>query len=218
MSMMLLGSYNLHTLGAASAADISIHGYRVPPTLCKIDADAGLLAKLVKFHEPTYSCDSSPQPDMRCFEKQNRYFVAKIDSFGFDRYFSFKTNADVNELVKSVQSGAGMDVSWYYYEKAPKAATTIDIAGLDKAAILVALYAIAKPRGHGIEAFVAGDLPYDEAKEILTAQKYVVDYLYGRALKIRFDTDILLTESFNEIYGPNAAEGVIENLRRVSHL
>jgi len=74
---------------------------------------------LKEFHKSTTSSPDSSKPDVSSFKKST-LLVAKMDSFGCDRYFAFRTNDHVNELVGSVQQGAGMRVSWYCLKDAYK--------------------------------------------------------------------------------------------------
>lgn len=70
---------------------------------------------LIEFHKQTYSSGNG-KPDVSLLKKDLPFIlVAKMDSFGLDRYFSFQTNEDVDQLVKAVQQGGGMSLSWYWY-------------------------------------------------------------------------------------------------------
>jgi hypothetical protein len=229
MKKQFFGSlFCLLAIQAASGMEIQIISGSISGVQ-RIRPDESLLKKLVKFHEATSSSEYSKKPDMQKLEKTNRCFVAKMDSFGLDRYFSFRTNDDVEELVEAVQQGGGMNVAWYYYDKemseTAKAAASespktkamepgvIDISGLDKVEVLRALYAKSKVLDMGRLAFVSGDLDYSEAKEILECQRGYVDYLKGRVMKVDLSRDTLSTRMFNRDNGDGAAEAVIKNLR-----
>ena len=82
--------------------------------------------KMVSFHQPTSSGDHSPKPDVS--KLNDNMLIAKMDSFGMDRYFVFQNNKDVADLVKAVQQGGGWDVSWFYV----KPEDTIRIMTLDE--------------------------------------------------------------------------------------
>lgn len=73
---------------------------------------------LKQFHEKTGSGDYSPKPSLKSFAgTERKLFVAKMDSFGMDRWFTFETDADIEQLVQGVRQGGGWDVSWYLLEK-----------------------------------------------------------------------------------------------------
>lgn len=82
--------------------------------------------KMISFHQPTSSGDFSPKPDVS--KLSDNLLIAKMDSFGMDRYFVFQNNKDVEELVKAVQQGGGWDVSWFYV----KPEDTLRIITLDE--------------------------------------------------------------------------------------
>lgn len=87
-------------------------------SLERIKPDENVLKLLTKFHEATSSGYNSKKPNMKNFQQPGRRFVAKMDSFGLDRYFSFKTDEDVEALVEGVRQGGGMKVEWFYYDAA----------------------------------------------------------------------------------------------------
>lgn len=74
---------------------------------------------LREFHEPTTSSNHSPKPNVSDFKKCT-LLVAKMDSFGLDRYFAFRTNDHVDNLVEAVKQGVAMRVFWYCLEDAYK--------------------------------------------------------------------------------------------------
>lgn len=74
--------------------------------------------QLVQFHEPT--CESSPSK--RPFLSQinlpdNEGLVAKINTFGLDRYYRFENDADIDHLIQSMVDGATDRIFWYLLEK-----------------------------------------------------------------------------------------------------
>jgi len=91
----------------------------------------------------------------------------------------------------------------------------ISIAGLDKAAVLAALYDNAKPLGLGFLHFTPEPMTLDEAREILSKQKYF-DYLKGRVMKVSLDGDELRPHLYDRDNGHGAAASVIEQLRSKS--
>ncbi len=101
----------------------------------KIHPDKDTIEQLKQFHEPTSSGEYSPKPgpeDIKPHKKVGRCLIAKMDSFGLDRYFSFETSKDVNTLVKAVQDGGGMEVEWFYYDLQPKNFEGIEILSLEE--------------------------------------------------------------------------------------
>lgn len=84
----------------------------------------------------------------------------------------------------------------------------IDIRGMDKASVLMALYEKARCQGMGRLAFVEGPLPREEAEEMVRTQTYF-DYVKGRVLKVDLSRDWLDTALYNRDNGPGAAEDAI---------
>ncbi len=92
----------------------------------------------------------------------------------------------------------------------------VSIKGLSKAAVLAQLYNNSKPLGYGILEYDPSPMSEDEAKFLLSKQKYF-DYLYGRVIKADLSSD---TE-FNEFYydrdnGAGAAQRAVDALRKTS--
>ena len=89
----------------------------------------------------------------------------------------------------------------------------ISIAGLDKAAVLAALYNNSRQQGMGfLHPRGASGMTVEEAREELKAGDYF-DYLHGRVMKISLHGDDLHTGLYNRDNGQGAAERVINNLR-----
>lgn len=82
-------------------------------TLDKIKSD------LKEFHKPLSSTQDQ-RPDISVYKKSGHVLVAKMDSFGLDRYFTFQTDEDMKNLVEGVQNGGGWDVRWYYLQNPEK--------------------------------------------------------------------------------------------------
>src|SRR5581483_10076438 len=100
----------------------------------------------------------------------------------------------------------------------------IDISGLDKAAVLVALFTQAKPpigmaaRGHSLDE----PLSIAEANEIFsghtaanpyTGQPYKLDYVKGRKLKVDLSSDELDPTQYDKANGQGSAMQAINSLR-----
>lgn len=92
----------------------------------------------------------------------------------------------------------------------------MNIAGLDKAAVLAALYNGSRQQGKGF-LNGAGYLPMtvDQAREEIDARgkDLYFDYLHGRVMKINLSGDEVDTALYNRDNGYMAAEKIIENLR-----
>ena len=92
----------------------------------------------------------------------------------------------------------------------------MNIAGLDKAAVLAALYNGARQQGLGY-LMGAGYLPMtaDQAREEIAARgkDLYFDYLHGRVMKMNLSGDEVDTALYNRDNGHMAAENIIENLR-----
>lgn len=91
----------------------------------------------------------------------------------------------------------------------------MDIAGMDKAEVLAALYNGSRQLGMGfLHQRGASGMTVDEAREILdaTPHKYF-DYLHGRVMKVDLSGDELRTALYNRDNGQGAAERIIEGLK-----
>jgi len=117
---------------------------------------------------------------------------------------------------------------------------TIDIAGLDKARVLCALYDAAKPQGMGRLHYVPGDLSIADAARIITrgderidygvpprnvpeddrprmagfSRPLSFDYLMGRVLKVDISGDTFSAWGYDRDNGEGAAHTAIERLRQ----
>lgn len=103
----------------------------------------------------------------------------------------------------------------------------IDIRGIDKAELLCALYNHAKPaRGMGVLQHINGDLPIEEARELVSKysryhggaypampSRCYFDYLHGRALKVAVGGDRLAPGLYDRDNGQGMAARVVAKLR-----
>lgn len=89
---------------------------------------------------------------------------------------------------------------------------TISIEGLDKAAVLAALYNASRPQGMGFMKYDPNPMTVEQAREILSKQ-VSFDYLMGRVMKISLDSDDLDTWGYDRDNGQGAAAKVIAELR-----
>jgi hypothetical protein len=90
----------------------------------------------------------------------------------------------------------------------------IDITGLDKADVLIALYESARVQGFGYLHVQAEPLSRDVARELLARQTYF-DYLFGRVLKVDFAEEDAAIDPrlYDRDNGEGAAQRAIETLR-----
>lgn len=86
----------------------------------------------------------------------------------------------------------------------------IDITGLDKAELLVALFNAAKKRS----AVFHDDLSIEDARELLSDGTLSFGYVDTRALQINLRHDELQTTMYNHHNGVNAAEDAVAALRK----
>ena len=87
---------------------------------------------------------------------------------------------------------------------------TISIKGIDKAAILIALYNVARPLGMGFLHYTPEPMELDEANEIVKKYTYF-DYLKGRVMKVEIGGDELYTRLFDRDNGEGAAERALRD-------
>jgi hypothetical protein len=95
---------------------------------------------------------------------------------------------------------------------------TVDIRGLDRAAVLAALYNAAHPQGMGFLQYDPEPMTIEQARELLSngGQWKHFDYLYGRVLKVDLSEgdDQLNVGLYDRYNGAGAAQLVIDELRR----
>lgn len=93
----------------------------------------------------------------------------------------------------------------------------MNITGLNKAAVLAALYNAAQPQGMGFMQY--DPTPMTEAQaEVILKQQAHFDYLKGRIMKLSFNTDELDTRWYNRDNGNGAAERVVDILRNTKEV
>lgn len=92
----------------------------------------------------------------------------------------------------------------------------MDITGLDKAAVLAALYNRAKPQGMGFLHYTPEPMTLDEARNLLVefGSTAYFDYLRGRVMKISLAGDEVDTWLYNRDNGEGAAEAAIDKVRQ----
>jgi len=90
--------------------------------------------------------------------------------------------------------------------------SSISIKGLDKAAVLLALYNRAKPQGMGFFQSSPEPMKIEEARKILEeAGDGSFDYLDGRVMKVDIAGDELEPRLYDRDNGGNAAESALKS-------
>jgi hypothetical protein len=90
---------------------------------------------------------------------------------------------------------------------------TISLEGLEKPAVLAALYNAAKPQGMGFMQYDPAPMTFDEAKAILDQGYTDFDYLKGRVMKINLSGDEFDPWLFDRNNGEGAAQRAIDSLQ-----
>lgn len=97
---------------------------------------------------------------------------------------------------------------------------TINIEGLDRAAVLAALYNASRPLGMGFMHYDATPMSVEEARQLLGPEpvksKYF-DYLKGRVMKLEMGGTHINTRLYDRDNGPGAAAKVIADLRATNN-
>ena len=88
----------------------------------------------------------------------------------------------------------------------------ISLLGIDKAAVLAALYNASKPQGLGFLQYDPTPMTTDEATLLLEEREYF-DYLKGRDMKVDLSGDSFSPYLYDRDNGPGAAERALTYLR-----
>ncbi len=88
----------------------------------------------------------------------------------------------------------------------------IDITGLSKPKVLIALYEHARMQGMGFLQAKADPMTETEAAALLEADTYF-DYLHGRVMKVAIEGDTLNPRLYDRDNGPGAAADAIATIR-----
>jgi hypothetical protein len=93
---------------------------------------------------------------------------------------------------------------------------SIDIKGLDKAAVLAALYNNSMPQGLGFLHFKPEPMKLEEARVILAASapRFYFDYLIGRVIKVNLSDDKFDPWLYDRDNGQGAAARAVELVRK----
>ncbi|MGW4648092.1 hypothetical protein [Kitasatospora sp. NPDC004289] len=97
--------------------------------------------------------------------------------------------------------------------------TTIDITGLDKAAVLAALYNASQQQGLGfLNPRGAAPIAVEQAQELIeqAGDRLEFDYVHGRALKVDISGDSFSPRGFDRDNGPGAARAALAGLLAVA--
>lgn len=91
----------------------------------------------------------------------------------------------------------------------------IDIAGIDKAKLLAALFNASRPLGLGfLQPGARNNMTDVEAREILAiSDDAYFDYLRGRVMKIDLNGDKVQPAMYDRDNGPGAVQAVVNTLR-----
>lgn len=88
----------------------------------------------------------------------------------------------------------------------------LDLTGLDKAAVLAALYNASQPQGLGLLHYDSTTMTPEEAAPYLARSPYV-DYLKGRVIKVDLGGDTLDERLYDRDNGTGAAARALASLR-----
>ena len=88
---------------------------------------------------------------------------------------------------------------------------TISLEGIDKAAVLAALYNASRAQGMGFLHYAPEPMTVEQAAELLKTHTYF-DYLQGRVMKIDLGRDELRTALYDRDNGHGAARRAIAHL------
>src|SRR4030042_6086600 len=106
--------------------------------------------------------------------------------------------------------------TWYnmpYHMKGEREMSDmISLVGLNKAAVLAALYNASKPQGMGFLHYNPAPMTVEEAEALLSEHSYF-DYLGGRAIKVDLSGDYLDTWGYDRDNGQGAAKRAIDAMR-----
>lgn len=89
---------------------------------------------------------------------------------------------------------------------------SINLKGLNKAAVLAALYNASKPQGMGFLHYDPTPMSVEEAEALLKQCTYF-DYLKGRVMKVDLKGDTLDPWGYDRDNGEGAAEAAIQSLQ-----
>lgn len=94
----------------------------------------------------------------------------------------------------------------------------VSIMGLNKAAVLAALYNNSKVLGMGILHATGKPMLIEEAQEIIDEGIFSFDYLHGKVMKVDIEGDEFSSWGYDRDNGENTAETVIQRLRETGEI
>lgn len=98
-------------------------------------------------------------------------------------------------------------------ERSEETTSIISLKGLNKAAVLAALYNASKPQGLGFLHYDSTPMTKREAKKLLKHQTDF-DYLNGRVMKVNLDGDTLDPWGYDRDNGSGSAKAALDSLSR----
>lgn len=96
--------------------------------------------------------------------------------------------------------------------------SVVDITGLDKAEVLLALYNNSHCQGLGFLQAVNNYTLQDARRDIDECPDYYFDYLHGRVIKVDLSGDAFDSWGYDRDNGEGAAEAVIKALKEYNEL
>jgi hypothetical protein len=97
----------------------------------------------------------------------------------------------------------------YANERRDKMGEMISLVGLNKAAVLAALYNASRPQGMGFMHYDPASMTAEEAEALLSRYGYF-DYLKGRVMKVDLSGDSLDTCGYDRDNGQGAAKRAVD--------
>ena len=92
---------------------------------------------------------------------------------------------------------------------------SVDISGLDKAHVLMALFNDASAQGRGYLRDHEKDMDLKEATVIIASGKLSFDYVRGRVLKVELSGNAFSSRLYDRDNGEGAAQRAIDKLKDV---
>lgn len=139
-----------------------------------------------------------------------------FDSPELDRHFELRRHGKPNSFWALENPPDYPDYAYPITEEtlAEKAREGIvDISDLGPAKVLTALYNASYPGGMGFLQYNPEPMTEAQAQEILDGGHTRFDYVYGRAMKLDFDGDLLDVATYNRRNGKRHAERALQILR-----